>query len=486
MRNFGRARLPGMCIVGCALFSLLAVAVAAVPASADVAPPASPPGANLLPGGETTMVRMEAETVVLDVQRRSPRGGEGEAKVTADFMMHNLGQVEERMDVRFPLSFWDGSSDGWGNFPEIGQVKVTVAGRTVDGRRQMGPAYGRSSTVEIPWLVFPVRFPAGADVPIRLTYTAEGMGETGFVAFKYILETGAGWNGTIGSADIIVRLPYQASNQNVIFDEQIGYSMTTPGGQIEGREIGWHYDDLEPTSEQNLEVSLVKPAYWEALVQAQDQTGQNPRDGEAWGQQGKAAKEIIRLRRGYRQDAGGQDLYRLSLQAYEQAVNLLPDDALWHLGFADLVFEHYYWHVHMAGSRDLSEMLLAAQQIRQAYALKPDDQRILDMLDEITYSLPGAVMNEGGTYDFLILTATPAPDSTFFPAFFATPSPTASATNVPPSPTATTLPPVSPTPPPAGGMTPAPRGSTLPFCGAAVLAIPLLVIGPARAALRRR
>jgi hypothetical protein len=478
MQNTRCVRLRWMRGVFGACAALLVLAVAVVPAAADIAPPARPPGANLVPGSETTQVRMEAETVVLDVQRKSSRGGEGEAKVTADFMMHNLGQVEERMEVRFPLTFWDGSSDGSGNFPEIRDAKVFVAHRSVATRRVQGPAFSQSSKTEIPWLVFQVSFPAGSDVPIRLTYTADGMGETAYVAFKYVLETGSGWNGTIGSADLIVRLPYQANAQNVVFDEQIGYSMTSPGGVINGRQVQWHYDDLEPTYEQNLEVSLVKPAYWEQVLQTQDQVNRNPRDGEAWGQLGKAAKAIISLRHGYRQDAGGQELYRLSRQAYEQAVTRLPGDALWHLGFADLLFGHYYWHVYMAGSRDLTEMLLAAQQISQAYSLKPGDQRIIELLDEMTYSLPGVVMNAAGSYDFPILTSTPAPDSAFFPIAFATPTPpetevmaaaTLSATISPTGTMPSEL--ASPTPEP----TPRP---VFPFCSSAGMALPILVILP--------
>ena len=45
----------------------------------------------------------------------------------------------------------------------------------------------------------------------------------------------------------------------------------------------------------------------------------DPQDGEAWGRLAKAYKEILFYRRGYRLDAGGADLYTLSIAAYEKA-----------------------------------------------------------------------------------------------------------------------------------------------------------------------
>ena len=49
-----------------------------------------------------------------------------------------------------------------------------------------------------------------------MSYTVNGYGYYPQIAFDYVLETGAGWNGTIGSADIIVDLPYDASDLNVL------------------------------------------------------------------------------------------------------------------------------------------------------------------------------------------------------------------------------------------------------------------------------
>ncbi len=214
-------------------------------ARADVAPPGHPPGSNPEPGTEGTQVRMMAETVLIDVLRNNDIKDLGQAKVTADFTMRNLGTSAENMGVRFPIS----SSNGFGQVPEIKNLNVKVDDKTISTSRVMeqDPVWGSDP---VPWAQFNVTFPPGQDVHIQVTYILDGTGEYPFVAYYYVLHTGAGWNGTIGSADLIVRLPYEANTSNVIFDEEIGWSSTTAGGVIDGNQVKWHFDNLEPDSRQ--------------------------------------------------------------------------------------------------------------------------------------------------------------------------------------------------------------------------------------------
>ena len=79
------------------------------PVRADVAPPESPPGSNLVPGAETTQVRMMAETVLLTVSKDPVDPLGAIARTDATFTMRNLGSVEEKMQVRFPLTFFNGN-----------------------------------------------------------------------------------------------------------------------------------------------------------------------------------------------------------------------------------------------------------------------------------------------------------------------------------------------------------------------------------------
>jgi tetratricopeptide (TPR) repeat protein len=436
---------------------------------ADVAPPQMPPGANLNPGTETTLVRMMAETVLLNV-RQDPQDNTGAiADTAATFMMRNLGTAEETMQARFPLSFVGGDSDGFGNFPEIKQIAVKVNGKSVTTTREMQPAIAivgaTNERSDVPWAVFNVSFPPGQDVTIDVTYTTTGFGYYPYKAFKYILETGAGWKDMIGSADIIVRLPYEASKYNVwLPDQTTGYSQTSSGSTLNGNEVRWHFDNLEPTKESNIEITVVTPTLWQEVLKETDTVTKNPNEGEAWGRLGKAYKEIaVMAKHGDpRTDVDGQELLQLSRQAYEKCLALLPNDPLWHFGYAELLWSHYYFDIYMQHERDPEGLFpRILTELKTALDLDPNNQRAKDLLSWISSSVPNSVEITDSGYDFLGLTATPEPF--LFVTDTPIPSPT---TQIVPSPTVI---PGSPTPFP----TPGPTGN--PICGGAGLILPLFI-----------
>ena len=441
---------------------LVFLMAASVPraARADVAPPAKPPGSTLEPGEEITQVRMVTETVVLEVQAGTPQGNLAQAKVTADFTMRNLGVAAESMGVRFPL----GSNNGFGDVLEIEDVGIEVDGLPVVTRRimQEDPVWGSDT---VPWAEFDVTFLPGQDVNIRVSYLLEGTGEYPFVSFNYIFHTGAGWKETIGSADLIVRLPYEATAQNVIFDEQIGWSQTTAGGVIQGQDIRWRFDDLEPDREDDFQISLVMPSAWQKMLKERATVEANPNDGEAWGRLGKLYKEMFFYRRDFRHDGGGQELYALSVSAYETCLSLLPKDAQWHAGFADLLAVHAYYSLEeLQDAR--AEALRSMQEIHRAQELAPNDAKVREIAEKIYYMFPDAIQPLESGYDYLWLTATPE---------------IAAPTDAPAEPTiappATETPPPAPTTVPANEAesTPAPDTAANPLCGSAFL-VPLGLI----------
>jgi hypothetical protein len=290
-------------------FAFLILILFAFPTSAlaDVAPPIYPPGSNLQPGSETTQVRMVAETVQIDVKADKSLGI---ARITADFTMRNLGNQSESMAVRFPIS----ASDGRSEYPEITNLAIKVNGEQISFRRANYPdiRYYNQDT-NVPWAEFDVTFPVGQDVAIQVAYNLNGSGYMPFTAFYYILETGAGWKDTIGSADVILHLPYAASTQNVIMDLQIGWAETTPGGVFKGNDVRWHFDNFEPGPDgpvQNMEFALVAPVNWQNVLEERDNVEKNPNDSEAWGRLAMAYKQIFLMGKGYRTDSGGEELYR--------------------------------------------------------------------------------------------------------------------------------------------------------------------------------
>jgi tetratricopeptide (TPR) repeat protein len=250
---------------------------------------------------------------------------------------------------------------------------------------------------------------------VEVTYTARGYGYYPEAIFKYVLETGAGWNDTIGSVDIVVQLPYEASESNLFVHESNVTGQSTPGGVISGNEIRWHYEDLEPTWESNIEVILIAPALWESVLKETETVTGNPKDGEAWGRLAKAYKGAARLPKGWlRDDPAGRDMLELSKDAYEKCLALLPQDPLWHYGYADLLWSEYYWEVRASRKGDTQGLLpRALTELQTTLALDPDNGLAKDLLTEISVAVEGAVELNGGKYVFLALTATPLPPTAY-------------------------------------------------------------------------
>jgi tetratricopeptide (TPR) repeat protein len=389
-------------------FTLLILILFAFPSSAraDIAPPIYPPGSNLEPGSEITQVRMVAETVLIDVQDDTTPHSLGSARVTADFTMRNLGSESESMAVRFPIS----ASDGRSEYPELTNLAIKVNGKQISFRRANYPDIrDYNQDQDVPWAEFDAAFPVGQDLAIQVAYTLNGSGYTPFTAFYYILETGAGWKDTIGSADVILRLPYAASPQNVVMDMQIGWAETTPGGVFDGNEVRWHFDEFEPGLDgpvQDMEFALVAPAAWRTVLKERDNVAKNPDDGEAWGRLAMAYKQIFYLGKGYRTDAGGEELYRSSIEAYEKCLALKPDDAQWHAGFADLFAYRSYLD---SWSGPTPDVYRALEEIHTALRLAPNDPVVLEIAQNISYMFPEGMSQNGTGYDFPWLTQTPTP-----------------------------------------------------------------------------
>ncbi|MCL4823890.1 MAG: hypothetical protein KJZ57_06685, partial [Anaerolineales bacterium] len=165
-----------------AFLLLLILFVFPVSVLADVAPPTNPPGSNPQPGSEITQVRMVSENVLIEVSGDTEPKSLGEARVTASFIMRNLGASDESMAARFPISV----NDGFFNYPEITDLKIKVNGNQVSYRRANYPDVIYQSE-DLPWAEFDVTFPVNQDVTIEVTYTLQGSGYFPYTAFYYTL-----------------------------------------------------------------------------------------------------------------------------------------------------------------------------------------------------------------------------------------------------------------------------------------------------------
>ena len=433
-------------ILAISIALILALGAWITSARADVAPPWQPPGSNPEPGSESTQVRMAAETVVVQVLKDDPP----KAKVTADFTMLNLGDSDEVMAVRFPIS----AADGNFNYPEIKNVAIRVNGQATEYRRVDGPEIHFEREDElVPWAEFDVTFPAGEEVEIRVSYDLDG---TGYpreyqTAFYYVMHTGAGWKDTIGSARVILRLPYEASPLNVIIpDDEISEAA------FEGNEVTWNFANIEPDREHDFDFTIVKPVVWNRVIIERKNTEQNPEDGEAWGRLGKAYKEacFADVKRWPRTDESGYLLYTLSKGAYEEALERLPEDGLWHAGYAELLlnYNEFQWELETSPA----DFALGYQELEKAYQLAPDAEIVQDLL--ISY----ARRNDDGTYDF-----TPPEHES------AAPTPTPEKAQVTEAPVSPSEP--DPTGEPAAEPAGTPADQSNPICGGTAMIMPLAV-----------
>jgi hypothetical protein len=382
-------------------------------ARADISPPEPPSGTNPEPGNETTNVRMVSEKVVIEIDADSPLDN-GFGAVTASFTMRNLGNIDEQMDVRFPLD----QTIGWGNLcsapsfihPTIDDLSVKVNGNAVSTQITyqtipvvMGEEPWPTTTIPC-WANFPVSFPVGKDVIIEVSYTAEPYDFAGY-HYSYVLITGSGWKDTIGSADVIFQVPYELNDSNFI-------SCFPQDCEVTTNTVQWHYENFEPSS--NVNVALSSPPLWQSILLETQNTIQNPNDGEAWGRLAKAYKESIRERRGYRSDAAGQEMYRLSKEAYQKAVTLLPNDAEWHYGFADLLCWNAGYNNFLVAS-ETEAWIECVEQVQQVLRLNPTHEETRELI-EFYGEFDGMIDFSGPQPDYIILTprltATSSPTET--------------------------------------------------------------------------
>lgn len=451
---------------------VIVLSMLAIPASlvhADIAPPEQPPGSNPQPGAETTQVRMVSETVTLDILSMVPGGSLGQAMVTASFTMRNLGSAAESMAVRFPLGVADERS---GN-ARINDFRVKIDGKAASTREITGsdPYYDFGT---VPWVEFDAVFPPDQDVIIQVSYTLEAGGETPFSLFSYVFSTGAGWNGTIGSAALVVRFPYEMSELNVLPSYRADEPNLVQDHKISPMELKWTWTDFEPDRGNNFEITIVTPSLWRKTLELEARLAKTPTDGESWGMLGKLYKSFAfnSRGRGFRfgnitGDTGAIELYARSLAAYEKAVTYKPLDAQWHAGFADLLIYHAYY-AGFEGISSTAEMIRGLGELDTALKLAPDDAKVLAIAEQDAWFAGDGMAKVGERYTFPWLTATPAPTATVIGAEIGT------VTVEPPTPepTATSQPkatnPQAATPTQAGGKKP------IALCGS-VIFLPFLV-----------
>ncbi len=359
-------------LIGLLIFGVLIIPAPVV--RADAAPPREPPGSSILPAGQT-MVQMLAESVVIVVGER--------VQVEAVFALRNQGEAEEKMDVRFPMESPDGYGDGWGEYPQVSQFEAFADGRALPITYATEP-WGDGKPIA--WANFPVTFPPGKDVSVSVSYTTPLGQSNAYVdqaMVEYILQTGAGWYGTIESAVITLRLPYAASESNVYVSD-LGQPMEGTQPVFVGREVRWEWSNLEPTQADNLRTIFVFPDQWQNIIALEGVTGANPADVDSAIKLAEAYRDVGSERHGA---AVSEPLYRLAKQAVQMGLAYNPDSPK--LDAELLVIELWWCNFgNPACTDEYNQSLL--QSYEAMLAEQPDNQALLDMsytVEEIRYVL---------------------------------------------------------------------------------------------------
>jgi hypothetical protein len=409
------------------LLALIWVVASVMPAFADIYhPPRLPAGSGITPENEQTQVRMMYENVFMDI------GVDDVAKVDANFVMRNLGDKEEQMEVYFPLytvevAHPDAESCGEGVMGKpIGDLAVWVWDKPQPIRTDWLPRYQKyvnpsPNDEKVPcWGVFAAVFPPGIDVPIEVKYTSP--------SYSYVLITGASWHGTIGQADITIRLPYA-----VVQDQNLDWCYPK-SCTLNGRDIQWKFMDFEP--EVNLDIEIVPPNAWWRILTETNNLKLNPKDSLAVQRLAIAYADSVLSASpkytfigyyGFSPDPGNQWRYKLSVETLRKAIALNSGDFNLHYQLADLICTNVQWPkwtAYLPGDPDapddmtseeqyhawFADWVECAQQLKQSLDIDPKNPDALKrafILSEFNGHYGGqvnAIQMKGDRPDFLILT----------------------------------------------------------------------------------
>jgi hypothetical protein len=413
----------------CALIGLIPFQMA----QADAAPPPDPTVGGVGPyQPQKTNVQMMSERVVIDVATQPGFEEPKQIRVDAGFTMRNQGQTEEQMQVIFPLTRlnYEPSQESFYSV-DITSFAVKVDGRLVSTTEITTPPEISANDMEhgfapeVQWAAFDVTFPVDQDVLLQVEYNMlneyamYGGQNFGFTGIAYILETGAGWFGNILSADIILRLPYPAT-QEVIQE-------ANPGYVISGNEMHWKLRDFEPTREDNLTVSVIRSDVWQDILDLRSTAGQRPDDADVWAGLGDKYMELgIYTKGDYIIEINGH-FTDLAVEARQKAVNLRPEWGDAHYKLAEILW--------------LSNPSVKNRFRTGGESTSPDPRLDDPAIQKVLYELQLA-WSLGATGDLSTI-------NQVFPELKLTPPAIAAATNARPTDSPTLMPPVSPTSVPA-------------------------------------
>lgn len=346
-------RLPVLTIL-MLWFMISLVIVYSVQADVGVQP-VLPAGSSILPERET-VVQMAEEKVVfsvrtptetdisrLDLDLRDYGMTSQEIPLVADvgarFWMLNPQVEPVDMLVWFPLAVTlkNVNYDNFGSpmpgsvAPSIREFQVFVENQPVETTITEFPNPNGEEFPLLPWASFPVSFAAGKETLIEVRYLLPAQSIPGnrvTAIFSYILQTGSGWAGPIGKAELVVNLPYPASQETI--------GQVTSGGELNDNQVSWTWTHFEPKAADDFSIELLRLEHWKTLNDLRAAVRANSEDGAAWMELSRLYQTLTTTK-GQRIAPGiGVYYHMLAIEAFETTARLLPEESSVHASLAIL------------------------------------------------------------------------------------------------------------------------------------------------------
>ncbi|MEE4195581.1 MAG: hypothetical protein V2J07_10330 [Anaerolineae bacterium] len=421
----------------CALFLLVRGSV-----HADMRPPLPPGGGNV--STETdTWVQLVFETVLLDVRQEMAYDYYTDqdelqyiVRVTADFTLLNYSDETETMEAVFPLTSIDPSASYSGS--TVFDFSVEVEGVPVEWvpiESELCP-YTLYEDGCI-WGQFPVTFPPDEMVNVTVnygTYLGDVGAGLGYRYVTYILTTGAAWHGPIWEADIILQLPYEATEQTVVDLDYYPWDVDVPEQEpvFDGNQVRWNYHSFEP--DRNWGIYFADPAQWVRIEELQRMVDEEGESAQLLGEMGQIYWNMC-LSKGMYEPALAW-LGDNAMAAYLAAIELDPENPYLHGEYAEVLLGIGSHERYTLNSIEKLEQAIEQYELAVAYG---------DEEDYEYYGYWQAMAGETGTmiaeWRDEQVTATPTVTETPRPTITRTSTPqptitpTSKATLLPPTPT---------------------------------------------------
>lgn len=362
---------------------------------ADMAPPPNPEIGGLLPFQETE-VQMVYERVEMELEffqsEMIPDRDANRITVNAYFLMKNQGEVDESMQVVFPLStspFCFGTtSDTSGTSFTYYEIDHESFQATIDGISAPISVIRTKYNIcdNYPWAAFDVQFPVGKEVLIKVTYMMESLALDSIQVLDYVLLTGAGWKDSIGSGYIIMKFPYAITSDAILSDSTSEY-------QILHNEVFWSFTNLEPAVEDNIHLSFISPDVWMNIQDYRQTIETKPDSPDAW-------LGLIDSYVGISTTHGGDIIRDTTFfgkiePAFQEALYYNPDNAELNARYAQFLLHQASPHLMEKISDSSSTQILSL--LNKALSLESDNQTANQTIKELMWVSPSLTFTPPAT-----------------------------------------------------------------------------------------